>query len=80
MKTFWSKPLISLDNLQGVKGERGFPGPIGDKGDEVSRIDWEKDFVIKLVRFFWHNDVMIIPRVLLVFQDSRVQQVKVALL
>lgn len=23
--------------LQGVKGERGFPGPMGDKGDEVSK-------------------------------------------
>lgn len=24
-----------MSDLQGVKGERGFSGPIGDKGDEV---------------------------------------------
>lgn len=28
--------FISFTFLQGVKGERGFPGPMGDKGDEVS--------------------------------------------
>ncbi len=28
--------LSPLSLLQGVKGERGFPGPTGDKGDEVS--------------------------------------------
>lgn len=43
--------LITLDNLQGVKGERGFPGPIGDKGVEVSLKDdyseWKKNFVNK---------------------------------
>lgn len=30
---------LVLLTLQGVKGERGFPGPSGDKGDEVSKDD-----------------------------------------
>lgn len=31
--------LFLIGFLQGVKGERGFAGPTGDKGDEVS---WRK--------------------------------------
>lgn len=39
VKTFSSAYPTGSVFLQGIKGERGYPGPSGEKGDEVSELD-----------------------------------------